>query len=234
MARDKDLVLSSCHPRYFDPPYVWVKENLAKLQEDYGPLLSIDLNFVYHEASGEKADHHTGLLADHFNHEIHVVNWWLGSSDIKAYKLIDDPSGDRYEVAGIRSKDDVSMRFSGTRRSANKVYPEYALLRFEQAELRLDAFYGQASIYQYPNSYVEDDADMHAEEHSGDVRKTTFQSGISQISCGCTNYRGRFAALNASVIRAARGKGSNYLSEYDLWTNTVAGAELTERGSIIQ
>lgn len=50
-----NLVVTSCHPRRFDPPYCWIKDNLAKFEQKFGRLLSVDLDFTYHEPAAEKA-----------------------------------------------------------------------------------------------------------------------------------------------------------------------------------
>lgn len=42
---EKELVVSSCHPRRYDPPYTWLKDNLLGLRERLGEPLQVKFDF---------------------------------------------------------------------------------------------------------------------------------------------------------------------------------------------
>ena len=85
--------------------------------------------FCYHKAT--KVGLHTGLLMDHVNHEIDLVNWYFGACPFKAYKLKD--SNNEYAVSGIR-EDGLIFSFAGVRSLERSIFQETMDLRFEKGE----------------------------------------------------------------------------------------------------
>lgn len=192
----KELVVTSCHPRRFDPPYVWAKKNLGALQAEFGKILSVTLDFSYHIPSDAKSGLHGGsLLQDHANHEIDYVSFLLGSSCFTVHKLRDE--FDHYAMSGVRD-DGVSFQFFGTRRLTGSKYPEWIKLRFERGEVVIDT-------YEQGNSYT----------LSHETGKQT------KITPGATDYDVRFSSINANWIDAIRGRKANYLSGASLVRNSA-------------
>jgi myo-inositol 2-dehydrogenase/D-chiro-inositol 1-dehydrogenase len=134
----KGLIITSCHPRRFDPPYAWLKQNLPQLTRKYGKVLQVSLDFSYHEPSAGKSGLHGGsLLLDHANHEIDFVNFLLGRSGAHMTRLADGP--DHYVLSGARD-DGVTLHFHGTRRLSKRIYPEKIHVRFERGDLELNTY----------------------------------------------------------------------------------------------
>lgn len=197
-ARQSGLVISSCHPRRYDRPYVWLKQALPRMIERAGAALEIRLDFFYHQPS--KGGLHHGLLIDHINHEIDLVHFLVGLDSFQAHKLYD--SQIRYAVCGQRS-DGISFMFSGNRQLTRRVYSETAVVRFERGIVEVDTETGMATFRDY------DTGDVH------------------QVECGTTDYEGRFGAVNENFIQAIRGDAQPYLGEDELLINTEIGIELT-------
>lgn len=130
-AREKGLVISSCHPRRFDPPFMDLKEQLPLLVELWGPLKHFDFSFWYHEVTDEwkKA---RSLLSDHFGHEIDLVRFLFGVDKFEAQKVAD--GYDFYEVMGT-SDVGISFRFMGSRALEQSVYNETVRLDFAKGAL---------------------------------------------------------------------------------------------------
>ncbi len=156
LAAEKKLVLTSCHPRRFDRPFMWLK---SKLHEDpkldmyrglYGKVVSFDFDFSYHKPSNAWK-HTRSLLLDHLNHEVDLVNFLFGVQGFDAWKLQD--GFDQYEVVGKRD-DGIVFHFRGTRRLEAHTYPEWCRVRFERAEVELDMMRGIANIVDHEMKWV--------------------------------------------------------------------------------
>lgn len=130
-AEQKGLVVSSCHPRRFDPPFMDLKEKLPELVELWGPLKHFDFSFWYHEVT-DQWKMNRSLLSDHFGHEIDLVRFLFGVDKFKAQKLAD--GYDFYEVTGS-SDVGVSFRFMGSRALEASVYHESVRLDFAKGAL---------------------------------------------------------------------------------------------------
>lgn len=205
-ASRKGLIVTSCHPRRFDTPYVWLARRLPLLRAEFGKVMNVSLDFSYHEASPEKRNlHGDSLLQDHVNHEIDYLNFMLGHDKFGAVKLVD--AFDRYHLAGVRN-DGVTFDFHGTRRLRDKVYPETIRVRFERAELMIDT-------YNQGNSHIL--------KHETSTRVA--------IRPGTTDYLGRFAAINQNWVDAMAGRGDNYLTADDLILNSALSVSLHDRRS---
>lgn len=196
--QQEKLIVTSCHPRRFDPPYLAIKQALPAWTTDFGPLLDVMLDFSYHAPS--KKGLHAGLLIDHVSHEIDLLNWLLGFSNVHARKQHDEQT--RYKVDGIRLDDDVTFSFHGTRRLDDRRYPEFVRLRFER---------GTAEIWT-----------------SGHVTVLDHVQGPRSFSpWPATDYALRFRTLMENFRDAIRGECSIELTRRDLLMNSMIGMELT-------
>jgi myo-inositol 2-dehydrogenase/D-chiro-inositol 1-dehydrogenase len=200
MAKDKGLVLTSCHPRRYDPPFMWLKDNNSRLVEQFGNVISFDFDFTYHKPS-KQWKHKRGLLMDHINHEIDLLHFVLGYSAFQAKKLTD--AYDRYHALLLR-EDGIIANFSGTRRLEEYIYDEFVNIRYERGELRLDAHTGEISIF----------------DHDNRLKKVMYVKG--------TSYAERFEKTTLNFAKAILKKEENYLTDKDLYINTALSVMLTE------
>lgn len=132
IAKDEGLVISTCHPRRFDPPFISMKNELPNLLQMYGPLRHFDFSFWYHEVTDEWKKNERKLLSDHFGHEIDIMRFLLGESDIHITAIGD--SYKFYETTGVVSGK-YSFRFCGHRSLKEKVYKEAVRLDFERGSV---------------------------------------------------------------------------------------------------
>lgn len=197
-ARLGGLVITSCHPRRFDPPYLWLKKNLPKWRDAYGQALTIELDFTYHKPS--KVGLHSGLLADHFNHEFDLVNWLFGHVSTEVKSLHD--SDTRYMAVGMRA-DRIGFSFHGTRLLEGSHFREFVRLRFERGDVTLDCSNGMASIHDH-------------------------ESGARYMSlAGKTDYAARFRGVMANFAAAILGHEPICLGQQDLLANAESCVALT-------
>ncbi|MFH1637678.1 MAG: Gfo/Idh/MocA family oxidoreductase [Candidatus Woesearchaeota archaeon] len=199
LSKEKGLVLTSCHPRRFDHPFVWIKENSEELEKELGKVISFNFDFSYHKPSKDWK-HERGLLMDHINHEIDLVNFLFSHSGFSSTKLIDE--FDRYQVVGIRD-DNIAFSFEGTRRLDARIYSEFVKIRYEKGEVAINAGIGSATIYNHDSKEIK-------------------RLGISR-----TDYWVRFKRTNENFALAIMGKSKNYLSPEDLFVNTAISIKLT-------
>lgn len=153
IAEARDIAVLSCHPRReISPmPYGWVKANFEMLTKRFGDLVHVELDFSYH-APSEEWKLNRSLLLDHFTHEIDFLLWLVGNVRFEAYRLVD--SHDRYTVAG-KIADDVTFLFNGTRRLANKTYPETIHLRFDRGSCTVNTKTGEVILRDHENEELD-------------------------------------------------------------------------------
>jgi predicted dehydrogenase len=200
-AADRHLVVASCHPRRFDPPFLWLRRELPALRARLGRPLDVRFDFFYHRPS--KAGLHHGLLIDHVSHEVDLLHFLFGHAPFISHRLAD---GDvRYGVAGSR-QDGLCFTFFGSRQLDRRAYPEVMRVRFERGEVEVDTEAGVATV----------------RDRDGDTTSTA--------PCGATDYEQRFRAVNRDFVNAALDGTAPYLSPPDLIVNTEAGIALTEDG----
>lgn len=200
-AQRQGLVVSSCHPRRFDPPYLWYPRHHQQLLERLGPVIELRLDFFYHHPS--KIGLHAGLLMDHFNHEVDLMHFMFGHAPFRAYKLYDSET--RYAAAGQR-EDGIGFHFFGARTLRRRVYSELMRVRHEGGEVQIDTERATATILDY-------------------------ESGESVDSySGHTDYDQRFHLLNRNFVDAVAGRAESYLRPEELLVNTESGIALTEDG----
>lgn len=200
-AADRRLVVTSCHPRRFDPPHLWLRRELPALQAQLGRPLDVRFDFFYHQPS--RAGLHSGLLIDHVSHEVDLLHFLFGHAPFVAHRLTD---GDVcYGVAGSR-QDGLCFTFFGSRHLDRRAYPEVMRVRFERGEMDVDTEAGVATV------------------------RDRDQGTSSNARCGATDYERRFRAINRDFVNAALDGQPPYLSPLDLVVNTEAGIALTEDG----
>lgn len=201
-AAQNNLIVLSCHPRRFDPPYGWLKNNISQLTTRFGAVLNFAFDFTYHApVSSWKLDR--SLLLDHVNHEVDLLNFILGAAPLDAQKVLD--SHDRYLVTGKR-KDDVAFTLSGTRRLDAHRYDELVRIRFARGEVTLFANEGRLEIY-----------DHEKREHNIE-------------SVPAVDYPTRDKAVTANFLAAVQGAEGPYLTKDELIFNAQFGVTLADKG----
>lgn len=146
LAAKKKVVVTSCHPRRFDPPYLWTKQNLSRLIGLYGQLTEMHLRFWYH-IPGADWKHNRSLLLDHLPHEIDFA-WFVFGTDTFVTLTSHFDGFDRYAATGRAGN--TLLNFSGTRRlTREKAFPEVIQLVFDQGECTVNTETGVAVRYSY-------------------------------------------------------------------------------------
>jgi len=201
-ADSRGLVVTSCHPRRMDPPYMWIQFMIPMLRHRFGSVLSISLDFSYHRPS--KVGLHKGLLIDHINHELDTVNFLLGYNPTWMRQVCDSET--HYQAVGCR-QDGVMLIFEGTRRLNEITYPEFVRIRFERGDIWCDCNYGVVTINDHDTGELE----------------------TNETLMPCTDYETRFLRVMQNFVDTIRGEGSNYLSPRDLIDNTSIGVTLSEQ-----
>jgi len=200
---DNNLLVSSCHPRRLDPPFIWLKEKLTELNTSLGKVISFTFDFSYHQPV-KAWKHERGLVLDHANHEIDLLHYLFDYKDFEANRLVD--SYNRYCITGNRT-DDMNFVFSGTRTLSSKRYLEFSSLRFERGLLNMDSINGIATLVDHENN-------------------STKTYGIPK-----TDYQLRGKRTLENFVKAIRGVEDCYLSSRDLYINTAMSVNLSERAN---
>jgi predicted dehydrogenase len=207
LAISKNLIITSCHPRRFDRPFVWLGSKLrsGELFNRFGRVVSFDYDISYHTPSNEWK-HDRSLLLDHINHEVDLMNALFGIQGFYAWKLSD--GYDHYDAVGRRD-DDISFHFKGTRRLNERFYHEWCRVRFERGEVEIDMMNGWARISDHGQKFVE------------------MTSGLS------IDYDGRLAGVmeNFTNVQIVCGQ-SGYLSRAEMLMNTECGIVLAEKDGV--
>jgi len=202
LAKTKELALTSCHPRRFDRPELWLLDRLSYLENRLGKVLSFAFDFSYHVPSKEWK-HGRSLLLDHVNHEVDLMNFLFGIAGFDAWKLHD--SFDHYEMVGKRD-DGIAFHFQGTRRLTIKKYPEWCRVRFERGEVVLNMMTGTA----------------HVVDHDEMVEEVFTGIGI--------DYDGRLEGVMGNFASQITRGIPGYLTREEMLMNTEAGIRLQKEG----
>ena len=200
-ASEHNLVITTCHPRRFDPPFAEMKEFVNTNPAKLGKVLNFEFYFQYHKPS--KHGLHTSLMFDHLNHEVDAMNYLFGQSSIKhAVKHYDSETA--FHVSGLR-EDGISFSFIGQRKLEDSIYPEYMKVNFEGGFATMDLHRG---IF-----YVD----------TGTVKTT------QQFSKCMTDYAIRFAAINSNFLKSILGAEKPYLTASEMLMNTKLAIDLHEK-----
>jgi predicted dehydrogenase len=214
-AESDGLIVSTCHPRRFDPPFIALKDCLNNpnsmasyfgVDEDMGDPVSFDFDFQYHKPS--KRGIHTSLMFDHLNHEVDLMHFLFGPNQIaRAQKHYDSETN--FEVSGVRT-DGLEFIFSGSRYLDEKFYKEQAHVGFENGTtLSMDMFEGIGVL-----------------GLAGEVirrRDERFK----------TDYTERFSAINRHFLLSVMGVEPPYISTDEMLINTKAAIDLHERSAYV-
>ncbi len=200
IAKEKGLVVSSCHPRRFDPPFVWLKEKLNDrvwVEENFGKITDFNFDFWYHKVTDEwKKDR--SLLKDHFGHEIDLYRFLFGASHTWVAKALFD-GYDKYKVVGMaEDKNFPDFIFTGYRSLDESVYQETVTIKGAKNALVMQLNTGE---YFWMKDFIQ-----------GDFPKI--------------NYEERFTLVNENFINAVLKKTEPYLSHKDMLVNNIHSIEL--------
>lgn len=200
-ASKNGFVVTSCHPRRFDPPFIWLKELLPIFEFRFGKVVGFRFDFAYGEPH-EDWKHWRSLMLDHVGHEIDLVSFLFGRKSFEAELISDD--FDRYEVTGKR--EDFSFSFYGMRRLPERAFHEWATVEFEHGRVVMSTDQG--------NTIVTD-----KRTHSWE-----------KIDSPKTDYEARSVGVIRDFTNTINGSVRNYLSKRDLILNNSIGIVLIESG----
>ena len=196
----QNLVLTSCHPRRFDPPFVWLKQKQKDFVEQLGKVLSFSFSFNYPAPTGEWK-RRRNLLIDHISHEIDLLNFICGYAEFTSHKLYDSPL--HYHVTGNRS-DEIKFYFYGRREANERKYREQVSIMYEHGQVVIFADQGRARIY---NSRTASD---------------------ETVMIQATDYKCRLKRTLENFAHTITGKTDSYLSPFDLLLNTAMSVALSK------
>jgi predicted dehydrogenase len=209
-AEQNEIVVSTCHPRRFDPPFITAKEYLddrSKLVNDFGSVADelgevtdFEFNFDYHKPS--KHGLHDSLMFDHLNHEIDLMHFLFGKSGIASAAKNYDNETD-FNVTGMR-RDGIRFSFTGARHREEQIYPEDMVIRFENGSLWMDMHKGKAIL----------DSDNRSFERH-DIRYIT-------------DYLERFKKINQHFLKSIMRLETPYISTEEMLINTRVAIDLKE------
>jgi predicted dehydrogenase len=210
IAKEKSLVISSCHPRRFDPPVVALKKMLDDevwVKENLGQIRLFDFRFLYHQVTDAwKQDR--SLMLDHFGHEIDLVRYMFNKINqevsITAQKIRDGFAA--YTVEG--AIDDIKFIFDGKRILDDKKYQEYIEIRGSLGFITLYINAGIAILNSSKN-------------HEGKSQ--------SIINLPPKDYVDMFKFVNENFVASIRGEQKPYLEYYDFLVNNYSGIMLLEQ-----
>lgn len=200
-SREENLIISSCHPRRFDFPQLWLKEMMPQLLDELWKVVTFFYDFSY--TTLKRRWIHEWLLVDHFNHEIDLLNFLYWFSNFKANKLFD--TEDRYEASWIR-EDGIAFHFSWTRflDASTRNYPEFMKIRLEKWEVLVETKTWYVQIH----------------NHETWIKK---ESIISQ-----TDYVERLRRVNSNFINSILWTEEPYLRLEDMLLNTSSSLTLSK------
>lgn len=205
-AAANDCIVTSCHPRRFDPPYMWVADNMERLQLRLGPLVQIALDFSYHVPSASWK-HDRSLCKDHCPHEVDFVRMVLGDCRLNLWPIAD--SFDNYCVVGT-ANDTVGLVFTGTRKLQEHHFIEEIRLRFAQGTCVVNTKTGWATI-----------DDHEASDKNG--KRKDYQPTTEFV--GDTDYDLRLRGVMKDFLDMINGVAGT-LSHSDLLVNTQSAIVL--------
>ncbi len=211
-AKKKGLVVTSCHPRRYDPLYFYAKEQMESWCEEMGRLVSFNFRFSYHRPSeGWRAT--DSLLMDHLNHEIDLLHFLCG--DHQKMRLTKVRDGfDRYDVVGETALG-INIAFSGLRRLESRVYCNELELVFRDGRVRAVGDLISGAVHNSVTEY-----NFMCDEY----RPRTAFLGIEPALFQLRKIMKNFA-------RSIRGEEPNYLTHDEMIRNTIVCTALVETGS---
>lgn len=216
----EDIVISTCHPRRFDSPFMNTKilledrELLAasfglSLNTDIGPVKSFSLALNYSRPT--KTGLHTSFASDHLPHEVDTASHLFGLQGL-SYAVSHVNEELAFDVEAVR-EDGIELRFTGNRLQSGKQYCEDWKIGFENGVvLSVDAHTGSVAL-------TDNDRPI-----GGTWRPQNSRNGYMFI----TDYDRRFDALNRNFIASIQGKEASYITRQEMLMNTVVALALQE------
>ena len=214
----ENIVISSCHPRRFDPPFVSTRRLLEDRQQlaaafglplntDFGPVRNFQLNLNYSRPSRD--DMHRSFAVDHLPHEMDIVSYFFGLKGI-AHAASRLNQKLQFDVEMLR-EDGIALRFQGNRLQSGQQYREDWHIGFDgDIVLSVDAHLGTIALTQNGEA----------------IGVPWAESKIAQMFK--TDYDRRFQDLNRHFIASVRGIKQPYVSRAELLMNTAVGLALEE------
>ncbi len=206
LAKEKKLVVSSCHPRRFDPPVLALKDlfdNSEWVEGNIGKITRFDFRFIYHEVT-DAWKHDRSLLLDHFGHEIDLLRYFLHKKGkdvlIEARKIRDGFAA--YTAEG--NIDDITFTFDGIRILDESKYQEY---------IQIEGSKGMVTLYLTSGALI-----------------LNSKKGQEILKLPAKDYTDMFKVVNENFIAAIQGIEEPYLQYYDFLVNNYSGICLLEKG----
>jgi predicted dehydrogenase len=202
-------VFLTCHPRRFDSRNVWIKQNLEYLERKYGSTNAVTFSFAYPQPKDAWKEGR-GLLMDHVNHEVDLMQYLFGPEHISAVRICD--SSHEYDVLGQRH-DGIFFHFSGTRNATVKDWgSSHETLRIvlERAIIEVTGNEAVVSVRDSRGSLLE----------------------VNQVAGTLENPFDRYNRVVQNFGEVIRGEAEPYVGTSEILINTIAGVELTDRGII--
>jgi predicted dehydrogenase len=214
LAKERGLVLSSCHLRRYEEEYTFVRCNMGDYVEKFGRPVEVHFQFFYHHPpAGWKME--DSLLLDHMNHEIDLVHFLFGHSPTKLWRL--SHSFDEYRVAG-KTESGLAIWFSGYRRLSSRIFRNELKIVFETGRVEVE------SVLNSGTGIV-----------SSNISELSFElNRKTVIQIPAHSYSNSLVGVMKNFAETIRGKDFCYLSTEDLFVNTTICNDLVanEHGSI--
>jgi len=218
IAERKGLIVSSCHPRRFDPPFVNTKQLLDDRQLlaatfgldpniDLGPVTALGINLNYSRPA--RTGLHTSFLSDHMPHEMDTASHFLGISGLR--RAVSTKNEElEFDIDAMR-EDGVRLRFKGNRLQEETGWHEDLEITFaDGSTLAVDAHTGEIVLTR-----------NNRPEH----RTPTDEEGKLLFK---TDYDERFLRLNTHFIRSLQRQETPYLTRREMLMNTVVSLALQD------
>ncbi len=199
-ANEKKLIISSCHPRRFDPPILKIKGFLSSeewVDRYLGKIEHFEFNFWYHKVTDQWKVNRS-LLLDHFGHELDTFRFLFPQFDSPAQlwdaEMISDAYDHYHATLRTTSKNESNMTasFRGYRSLDEKEYIE---------TVRIMGTKGSMSFHLNEGLVV-------SERH-----------GYSLHPIPTIDYDKRHSAVTDDFIRAVKTGSDPYLSHVDMFRN---------------
>jgi predicted dehydrogenase len=201
LAQREGIPVTSCLVRYFDPPYVWLAENIAWISETIGNLRHIALNFSYPAPSASWKLDGRSLMYDHAIHELHVlISMLFPNLEFDVDLRTDGPQF--YQARGSIGREDTFLTFS---LRGDRLQPRPATGR---------GLFHETIAVQGERGHCELDT------HLGDITMRA-PNEVFRVRTGATHYDHRLQGVMGNLRDMIDGKPS-YVSPKELLLLTEA------------
>jgi predicted dehydrogenase len=210
-AKQKGLVLMSCHPTRFYPAVEWLQRELPHFIAAMGPVKRFDYQLnLPKPAAGWRGQGHSFLL-DHLCHELDLMSFLFGDSEVKARSYED--TFDAYAVSGLRTSDRITFSLTGRRQldvPQGQRFDKQISLAFECGHVDiLDAIAGVALIRNTQALLTE----------SARFELVHIKNELSTYAGRMAAFDGADKAITDNFIRCVEGRAEPYIESGTLLTN---------------